>query len=384
MGRQRTFPPLLKRKPGTTEARCYHAGRWWTCGRWDVEKNEPSGAAIGEWQRLIGRWTADPGSASTPKGDYLLSTLLADWGASADGPRGEHAGQLLRTVAATLGPHLSTRPDQFGPVELLAWQAALGERYAQGTVRPLRATLLAAFGWAEDAGRIAEGVAGRLERAVGRRKRRGTPGRPMRRRPPAVPEDVAACLVVLDRRYRGVAALVRVHSLLGGRVEELLGLRCDQVRRSGLLVTPHGARLDLDRENVWAAVLSEHKTAHAGGERILVFGSKCQTLLGPLLAAGRERVFDVYDRADTRERGSGTMKALRNSYWSAVKTACRRAGVTHWSPRRLRAMVADRVRDALTGEHASAYLGHGPKGVTQRHYLTLALGKAAEAARKVG
>jgi hypothetical protein len=47
-------------------------------------------------------------------------------------------------------------------------------------------------------------------------------------------------------------------------------------------------------------------------------------------------------------------------------------------------MVADRVRDALTGEHAAAYLGHGPKGVTERHYLSLALKKAAEAARAVG
>ena len=42
------------------------------------------------------------------------------------------------------------------------------------------------------------------------------------------------------------------------------------------------------------------------------------------------------------------------------------------------------MRDALTGEHAAAYLGHGPRGVTERHYLIVALAMAAEAARKVG
>lgn len=387
MGRKPNWPPRLVRKPGTAEARTYHAGRWHHCGGWDVARGQPTPAAKAAHARLVARWLADPGSAARPRGEYLLAELLADWGESADGPRTAHARQLLRLAAAKLGPHLPAPAAAFGPAELLAWQAALGERLAANTVRPLRACVLAAFGWAEECGRVPDGHAGRLERAVGRRRKRVAPGRPMRPRPPADPAHVAAALPHLARRFPGAAALLRVHALTGARAAELLDLTAGRVRRSGVLATARGARLDLAAEGVWAADLERHKTAWKGQERVLVFGPRAKRLLAPLLR-GRgpgERVFDVRaGRTDGRKRGGDSLKARVHSYWGAVRWACRAAGVPHFSPRQLRQAAADRVRDALGAEHAAAYLGHAGRGTTERHYLTVALKKAAEAARRVG
>lgn len=384
MGRKPNWPPNLVRKPGTAEARTYHAGRWWTCGLWDVARGEATKEAIDRHHQMCGRWKADPGSAVRPRGEYLLADLWRDWAASGDGPRTAYARQMARLTLDSLGPLAAAPAAAFGPVELLAWQADLGERLAANTIRPMRAAVLQAFGWAEDAGRVPEGVAGRLERAIGRRKNRATPGRPMKPRPPAVAEHVAACLAVLDGRYPGVAALVRVHALVGSRVEELLELDAADVLKAGELVTPRGARLDLTKQKVWAAVCRRHKMEREK-DRVLVFGPKARKLLAPLLKGCAGRVFDLQaGRTDNYHRGGDSLKARLHAYWRAVRYACLKAKVPHWTPRQLRQAVADRVRDALTAEHAAAYLGHGPKGVTERHYLTTALGKAAEAARAVG
>jgi integrase len=372
MGRRANWPPKLTRKPGSTEARTYHAGRWWTCGRWDVKQNRPTDEAKAEHLRLVARWHADPGSASRPAGEYLLSRLLADWAASVDGPATPHARAMLRQATARLGGRVAGPAAEFGPADLVAWQAELGGSLSAQTVRHLRRPVLRAYQWAEDAGRIPEGHAARLWAAAARR---GAPGRAMVPRPPAVAADVAAVVADLRGPRPGVAALVEVHALTGARAGELLSLTAGDVRKSGVLRTPRGATLDLTAGRVWAAVVAAHKTAHTGAERVLVFGPKCRTALAPLLA-GRAAGEPLFPLAAGR--------AGQKAYLRAVLRACVRAGVPHFSPRRLRQLAADRVQERFGLEHAAAYLGHGPRGVTARHYLTLALKKAAEAARAVG
>ncbi len=381
MGRKPNWPPKLVRKPGTTEARTYHAGRWWTCGTWDVAAGAPTPEAKARHAVLLARWLADPGSAVRPKGELLVGGLIADWLASADGAKTPHARQMARLASEALGDLLGHPAAAFGPAELLGWQAALGTRYAVTTVAALRRPVLQAFGWGEDTDRLPAGHAARLRDCVARRP---TPGRPLRPRPPAVEAHVRAALRVLDRRAPGVAGLVRVHALVGGRVEELLDLEAPAVRRAGVLATPRGATLNLTKEKVWGAVVERHKMRQVQ-DRALVFGPKAQALLGPLLRGNAGRVFDLHaGRPDNRRRGGDSLKARVHAYWRWVNAACKKAKVPAWTPRQLRQMVADRVERRFGAEHAAAYLGHGKKGTTQRYYLTVSLTKAAEAARAVG
>lgn len=372
MGRKPNWPPKLVRKPGTGEARAYHAGRWWTCGKWDVEKNEATPAAKAEHARLIARWLADPGSAARPAGEYLLSRLLADFAASADGPKTAHARRMLGRATELLAPWLAAPAAAFGPGELVAWQSGLGGAFARMTVLHLRLQVLRACQFGEDTGRLPEGHAARLWAAVARRP---TPGRAPAARRPAVAEHVAETVAALRPTRPVVADLAELHALVGSRVYELLTLRKRDVRTAGVLRTARGATLDLDKEKVWAAEVTDHKNAHLGTERVLVFGPKARAVLRRAMRGkGPDDV--LFPLAATVQPDT--------SYYQFVWYACRRAGVPHWSPRQLRQMVADRVQERFGLEHAAAYLGHGPKGVTARHYLTLALKKAAEAARAVG
>lgn len=264
----------------------------------------------------------------------------------------ERAARDPRYLAHRLGP------------DLRAAAARLGITEQQAYTLPV----LLAYQWGEDSDRIPEGLAARLWAAVARRD---TPGAAAVPRTPADGKAVAKVARWLSANRPDAAALFRVHSLTGARVEELLALTAGDVRT-------RGAKLDLTKEGVWAAdLLDRHKTAKEGKERVLVFGPLAQKVLAPLLKGKGpgEPLFPPLGKG-------GTHRA--SAYWHAVATACEGAGVPHFCPRQLRQMVADRVRDVLTAEHAAALLGHAGSGVTAKHYLSVPLVKAAEAARAVG
>ncbi len=375
MGRKPNWPPNLVRKPGTAEARTYYAGRWWTCGRWDVGRGEAAPAAKATHARLTARWLADPGSATRPKDECLLAELVADWMASGDGPATPNARFRAGRALELLGPHQSAPAGGFGPADLVAWRKGLADAggMSRNTIKAYTRPVLMAYQWGEESGRVPVGHAARLWAAVARR---ATPGRAMVRRRPIDPRHAEKVAGRLAPKRPVLAALHRLHAVTGARVTELLALTAGMVRRSGVLRTAGGAALHLTRERVWAADLGDaHKTAGQGGERVLVFGPRAQRILAPLLR-GRG--------AADRLLAVAGVKDAACAYRGAVRDACRGLGLPHYAPRQLRQTVADRVQERFGLEHAAAYLGHGPKGVTQRHYLTLALKKAAEAARAVG
>lgn len=375
MGRRPNWPPRLVQKPNTAEARTWHAGRWWTCGKWDVGRDVPTPAAKAQHARLIARWVADPGSATRPAGEYLLADLLADWCESTDGPATEAGRKRLRLAVGLLGPLLEAPAASLTPAALSAWRTGISAGRSRYTVKAYTLPVLLAYQWGEDSDRIPEGLAARLWAAVARRD---TPGAAAVPRAPADVKAVAKVAKWLSSHRPDAAALFRVHSLTGARVEELLVLTAGDVRTRGAFATRRGARLDLTREGVWAAdLLDRHKTAKEGKERVLVFGPKAQKVLAPLLRGKGpgEPLFPPLGKG-------GVYRA--SAYWHAVASACEGSGVPHFAPRALRQMVADRVRDVLGVEWAAAYLGHSGGSVTERHYLTLSLKKAAEAARAVG
>ena len=170
------------------------------------------------------------------------------------------------------------------------------------------------------------------------------------RRP--VPQDqIEAVRAVVRKRTRD---LMDLQLLTGARSGELLQLTTGMFDRSG---------------EVWQARLSDHKTAHHGKERVLMFGPKAQTILADYL------------RDDFPDRK--LFKVRRDSFGAAVRNGCIKAGVPVFTPHWLRHTAATRIRDEHGVEAAQVMLGHSKIDMTQ-HYSAQARSKAAAVAREVG
>ena len=87
----------------------------------------------------------------------------------------------------------------------------------------------------------------------------------------------------------------------------------------------------IDRSgDVWLAKLVDHKTAHKGKERILVFGPKAKLILAKYI---------------TLAPGIKLFSCRRDSYGRAVTIACDEAKIARWTPHWLRHNAASRLRE---------------------------------------
>ena len=193
--------------------------------------------------------------------------------------------------------------------------------------------------------------------------------------------------------------------LTTARPSEVLGLRVEHIQKTGAILLRGGARLNLAEEKVWATLLTEHKTAGLGFERILFFGPCAQALLTPYLKGtgylfkpSEGRAFQLAELArKMTTTGKGSKKPVKGEkgkrrpgeFYSshalskAVGKACKQAGVAHFVPYSIRHSASAVVRDAHGTEAAGVYMGHRPRGVTGG-YVGNDLKLAALVARKSG
>lgn len=150
--------------------------------------------------------------------------------------------------------------------------------------------------------------------------------------------------------------------LTGARPGELLRLTdSESGERTGL---KNGA---INKSvNPWRADLAKHKTAHKGKSRTLFFNPEAQAILRKYMT----------DDPDAR-----IFPCRRDNFGTAVKRACKRAGITPFVPHEIRHTTATESTDKVGVEATQQLLGHSTAAMTL-HYAKAAEQKAIKAVKK--
>ena len=201
---------------------------------------------------------------------------------------------------------------------------------------------------------------------------------------------IDAILLYLSRQ---VQAMIQLQLLTGMRPGEATHIRtCD---------------LDITGK-IWVYTPESHKTQHHGRERTIYLGPRAQAVIQPflkeVLSAYLFSPADAESERNARRRANrkspmthsqAKRKAKRNrrispkdyynkdSYHHAIRRACDKANVSHWSPNQLRHNAATRLRKEFGIEAARTVLGHSSPVVTEV-YAEIDQLKAADIMGKIG
>jgi integrase len=151
------------------------------------------------------------------------------------------------------------------------------------------------------------------------------------------------------------ADVIRIMRLTGGRPSEVLAMTAEAIDRTD--------------PSCWVFRLEAHKTSHKDKDRAIFIGRRAQAILLPYLVKA--------------EPGAVLFPMDRTSLRRAVDRGCKRAGVAHWCPYRVRHTFGTEVRTNHGLEAAQVALGHARADVTQT-YAERDMNKAADIARKIG
>lgn len=219
---------------------------------------------------------------------------------------------------------------------------------------------------------------------------------------PVPPVDVPVVLATLPGLPGAVRAMVLVQMLSEMRPGEVIRLTPGQLLRdpdakqqipgtrqkTGAVRTESG-------QLVWVSIFHSHKTAGKGKARIVCYGPQCQSILSPLMVdlPADGPIFRSARASSTRRKSwagytlSGYEQAVRRALLKINKTRASTAPplppLEYWSPGQLRHTAATEVAEAFDRSTAAAFLGHSGLDSIDV-YATQSLGKAAEAAAKMG
>lgn len=189
-----------------------------------------------------------------------------------------------------------------------------------------------------------------------------------------------------------VADMIRVQLLTGCRPGELCSMRGRDLDRSG---------------PIWVYVPQSHKTEHLEIDRAITIGPRGQLILRRYLGDDldaylfspakqaelikeekrKNRKTDVQPSQQDRSKPDAKRKPANRyrvtSYATAIRRACKRAGVASWHPHQLRHTTARLVSREHGSEAARATLGHREVNMTA-HYSGLDRELSAEVAMAMG
>ncbi len=261
----------------------------------------------------------------------------------------------------------------FGPLRLRTLRSAMIEtaRWCRRSLNENVRRIVQVFEWGVSLELVPEGVHAALKTVkplqYGRSSaRESTPVLPV---PLSVVEKTPPLLPTL------LASVARLMLHCGARPGELLGLRPQDIDRSG---------------EVWIATILEHKTASRGRSRFLYFGPRSQELLRPyLLRAGDSDCFSPQEsvaelrskRHAARKTPNGTgnspgtnrkrqpaskpgLRYSTNAFARAIRRACDRGGIERWHPHMVRHLFATTMRERFDFERVGILLGHADPDAT--------------------
>jgi integrase len=224
------------------------------------------------------------------------------------------------------------------------------------------------FGWVVESELLPVQVHQALKRVQGLRKGRSA----AREAPPVEPVSKASIQAILPHLSPQVAAMIQLQHLSGARPQGVMAIRPCEVITDG---------------DVWLYQPRSNKTARLDRGKVIVLGPRAQEVLRTWL--DRDPDSDCFVPAETsawnyrrlrrrepsgdrpRDGEAGASKLApgqrytRHSYRTAVQWACRRAGISIWSPRQLRHTRAMLTRQACGLEAAKAVLGHADTKITE-------------------
>lgn len=343
-----------------------------------------SGQAYCEWQSNGERFTRYFGKANTPEAEQAHARFQLEWAtrlvrrAPAMGKsllvcelveawldyceRGDDGeggcvkrGKLTSAIyghrsAANylLAAHGGKLVEEFGPDDLrVVRKGMIDATLSRTTINGYQTSIVQMFGWGVGRQLVPAHVCDRL-RHVGRLQK-GKTSAPERKKKPAVPwsdvEAVFAHLHAHEPRRAILETLVRVHWLIGGRPQDLVGMRVGHLDRTG---------------DVWRYDVDGHKNEHRERELAYYIGPKCQAILAPVLEgkSATDLVFVYPPLAD----GGKPIPIRRGQYGIQVRNACKAAGVKLWTPHQLRHSRATEVmRIFESNEAAAAVIGDTPE-----------------------
>ena len=385
--------------------------KWIYLGKWN--EDGPSAEAVVRLAQFKELWTVDPGAKVKVASSLLLIELWRAWESSPECPTQssrddfDRVDRLLFGKKSAPGAYAFTILKDFTARELRAWQSHLcvlkddrgGLRLGRDTIRRSIKLVRQCFAWGVVEGKVDQNHAGSLMLVESPAKGKVKEGKKRQSLDRAFADKT---LPFLSPPLR---AAIKLLWLTTARPSEVLGLRVADIMRTGTILLRGGAKLDLGHEEVWAAVLEEHKTAGKGFERVLFFGPKSQAILYPYLTGegflfkpreGRE--FQLAAQAEKQTTtGKGSKKPVKGEmgkrrpgefYTSgalqkAVRLAATKAGSPHWTVYQVRHTASAAIMDSHGSEAAGVFMGHKPRGITG-NYVGNHMRLAAKVARECG
>lgn len=420
-GKQR---PLHELVPRCRNGKAYvFRTKWIYLGVW--EGDAPSDAAIKRLNEFKELWKVDPNAKAKAKSDSLLCELWESWLISPEAPVSNSRDDLDRTERLLFGTqdapnaYVTMKVGDFAARDLRAWQSYLcqlkyekGElRLARDTVRRCVNLVRQCFQWGVVGGVVDQNHAASFLLVEPPAKGKVKEGRKHASVDQEVSEKVIPFLspplqAAIKLLWLTTARPSEILGLMGEDSEEMSGEnQSHRIRRSGCILLRGGAKLDLEKEGVWAAVLNEHKTAGKGFERVIFFGPKAQEILRPFVGTEgylfkpREgRAFQLAEQSRKQTTtGKGSKKPKKGELakrkpgelyssgvlMKAVKKGCVKAKIPQYTPYQIRHTASAAIMDSHGKEAASVYMGHKPSGITA-NYTGNNLRLAAKVAREVG
>ncbi len=381
-------------------------GRVVYCGKFGTAKSKM------EYARLVAELAASGNcqSSATPTSDLTVVELCAaylDYSVGYYKKNGlptrsvEEIKAAIRILTTLYG---QTPATDFGPLRLLAVQAALAQKNARSYVNKLVGYVKRIFKYGVSRQLLPPSVHTALTTVDGLKL-----GRTIAREPEPimpVPDEIVDATIAFLPAV--VADMVRLQRLTGCRPGEVCQLRPCDVDRSG---------------EVWRYRPEHHKTEYKGRERTIFIGPKAQAILLPYLR--RDAAAYCFSPADSVEKHKEKLRArrqtkvqpsqqirckkrpdklpgdryCRNSYCQAITRAVTNANkarakeaaemgvepvlLPRWTANQLRHARATEVRHQFGLEAAQVSLGHSKADITQT-YAERDARLGVEVAKKIG
>lgn len=349
-------------------------------GRWGSPESHA------RYDRIIAEGNFDNGASPITGTDITVAELALQYlrhcdSYYRDSNEGDNVKLALRPVVNLYG---DVPASQFGPKALRACRDRLVEQGgSRKYVNKHAVRIRGAFRWAVAEELIPSSVYEALKAVAGLKRGRCT----AREIAPVMPVPVAHVDAIHPYVSRQVWAMVELQQLSGARPGELAALR----------------PIDLDTTGrVWIGRPVQHKTAHLGKTREIMFGPKCQEIIGAFLDrpvdaflfspldAVQERHAEAacHRRADQRPNPVSTTRTVGDhyttgSYRRAIHRACELANVPVWGPHRLRHTAGTNIRKSHGLAAAQVMLGHAHADTTEI-YAEIDRARGVEVAAKVG
>lgn len=351
------------------------------------------------YQQLLARWIdGDRTLPSTTETDgrtsvrtlQELTQAYLDWARTyylqSDGkPSGEVAN--LERACHLLNLHSGARsPREFSPNRFRAFRDGLIEprpsrggqlrQLSRSYINDIARRIKAVFKWGASRELIPSNCYHRLT-TVESLKAGRTRARESQGLGPVSEQEVRATIPHLSRQ---VAALVWFCWFTGARMGEAVQLCTRDIDRSG---------------SVWLFRPAQHKNLHRGKERVIPVGREAQRAIQPFLQlvpdrrwfrpcdtvaelrSSRVPSLPSEQRAtraakNTRRRQDCPERVASEAYTTnavqvAIRRACKKAGVSPWTPHRLRHAALTRIREQRGLEAAAAIGGHWTLNVTEQY-----------------